>query len=98
MGAGLHLKSSINYLGNNVLLATEEFANKEVLKKYDKITVNAEEEYAANTLWINDHLITPTGFSVTRRKLAATGMKIIELDMSEVRKMDGGLTCLSLRF
>jgi dimethylargininase len=98
VGAGLHLKSSINYLGNNVLLSTEEFASKEVLKKYDKITVNAGEEYAANTLWINDHLITPAGYSATRTKLEAMGMKIIELDMSEVRKMDGGLTCLSLRF
>ena len=32
------------------------------------------------------------------KKLEATGMQIIELDMSAVRKMDGGLTCLSLRF
>jgi dimethylargininase len=98
VGAGLHLKSSINYLGKNTLIVTEEFANKEVLKKYDKITVDACEEYAANTLWINDHLITPAGFPVTRSKLDAAGMKVIELDMSEVRKMDGGLTCLSLRF
>ena len=98
VGAGLHLKSSINYIGNNTLLVTEAFANEEVLKKYDKIIVDADEAYAANTLWINDHLITPTGFPATRRKLDAAGMKVIELDMSEVRKMDGGLTCLSLRF
>ena len=98
VGAGLHLKSSINYLGNNVLLVTQEFANEKVLGKYDKIIVAADEAYAANTLWINDHLITPAGFSKTRKKLEAIGMPIIELDMSEVRKMDGGLTCLSLRF
>ena len=98
VGAGLHLKSSINYIGNNTLLVTKEFAEEELLKNYDKIIVDAAEAYAANTLWVNDHLITPAGFPATRSKLEATGMEIIELDMSEVRKMDGGLTCLSLRF
>lgn len=98
VGAGLHLKSSINYIGNDTLLVTEEFAKEEVFKEYVKIIVDADEAYAANTLWINDRLITPAGFTATRSKLDATGMKVIELDMSEVRKMDGGLTCLSLRF
>ena len=98
VGAGLHLKSSINYIGNNTLLVTEEFAKKAAFQKYEKIIVNSDEEYAANTLWINDYLITPAGFPNTRRQLDVAGMKVIELDMSEVRKMDGGLTCLSLRF
>jgi dimethylargininase len=98
VGAGLHLKSSINYIGNNTLLVTEELAKEAVFQKYDKIIVNSDEEYAANNLWINDYLITPAGFPGTRRQLDAAGMKVIELDMSEVRKMDGGLTCLSLRF
>lgn len=98
VGAGLHLKSSINYLGNNTLIVTEEFAHKAPLKRYNKIIVDMHEAYAANTLWINDHLLTPTGFPRTRKKLDALGMDVIELDMSEVRKMDGGLTCLSIRF
>jgi dimethylargininase len=98
VGAGLHLKSSINYLGNNVLLTTEEFANHEAIKAYDKIVVDEDEAYSANTLWINDHLITPEGFPQTRKRLEQMDMEIIALDMSEVIKMDGGLTCLSLRF
>jgi dimethylargininase len=98
VGAGLHLKSSINYIGNNMLFITEEFAKKAAFQKYEKIIVNSDEEYAANTLWINDCLITPAGFPNSRRQLDAAGMQVIELNMSEVRKMDGGLTCLSLRF
>jgi len=98
VGAGLHLKSDINYLGSNTLIVTEEFANKEALKGYDKIVVDADEAYAANTLWVNDHLLTPKGFPNTRKKLDTLGLEIIELEMSEVRKMDGGLTCLSIRF
>ena len=96
--AGLHLKSSVNYIGKNRLLITEKFADREEFKEYDTIIVNKTEEYAANTLLINNSLIIPKGFPNTIKKLESTGFDIIELDVSEVRKMDGGLTCMSLRF
>jgi len=98
VGAGLHFKSSVNYVGKNTLIVTRDFANHEALKAYDKIIVNRKEEYAANVLWINDYLIVPGGFPDTKAKLKALDVKIIELDVSEMQKMDGGLTCLSLRF
>jgi len=98
VGAGLHLKSSVNYLGQNRILVTREFGNHEALSGYEKIIVDREEEYAANTLWINDHLLMPGGFPNTRKKLAFLNQKIIELEVSEMQKMDGGLTCLSIRF
>lgn len=95
---GLHLKSSVNSIGKNTLLITERFAGRDEFKGYDKIILDKTEEYAGNTLLINDCLITPKGFPNTMKKLEATGLDIIELDVSEVRKMDGGLTCMSLRF
>ena len=98
VGQGLHFKSSVNYVGNNTLLITEDFAGNTQLKEYDTIVVNNEESYAANTLFVNDHLLVPSGYPDTRQKLEAQVFKIIELDTSEVRKMDGGLTCMSLRF
>ena len=52
----------------------------------------------ANSLLVNDHLLIPSGYSDTRKKLESMNLKIIELETSEVRKMDGGLTCMSLRF
>ena len=96
--AGLHLKSSINYLGNNTLLLTEDLAAMALFSAYKQIVLPEEEVYAANTLAVNGHLITPHGFSHTLKMLGAMGMPVIELDVSEVAKMDGGLTCLSLRF
>jgi len=95
---GLHLKSSVNYIGKNTLLITEKFAGCDEFKGYDTIIVNKTEEYAANTLLINNNLIAPKGFPNTIKKLETTGLGIIELDVSEARKMDGGLTCMSLRF
>jgi dimethylargininase len=98
VGAGLHFKSSVNCVGKNTLIVTSDFANHEALKTYDKIIVNREEEYAANVLWVNDRLLAPKGFPDTKTKLSALDVEIIELDVSEMQKMDGGLTCLSLRF
>ena len=98
IAAGLHFKSSVNFIGQNTLLVSEAFANRLELAGYDKIIVDKSEEYAANTLWINGRLLMPSGFPKTKAKLAAWGATIIELDTSEAQKMDGGLTCMSLRF
>ena len=98
VGAGLHLKSSVNYIGNNTLIVTKEFAMLKEFENFHKIVVEDKESYAANALLINDYLLVPSGFLSTREKVNTLGMKLIELDMSEVRKMDGGLTCMSLRF
>ena len=98
VAAGLHLKSGINFVGNNTLLVTESIADYPGFAAYKKIILDPGEEYAANTLWINDTVLMPKGFSKTRAKLTHLGISIFELDVSEVQKMDGGLTCMSLRF
>lgn len=96
--SGLHFKSSVNYVGKNTLLVTTDFAGHEKLDGYNQIVVESSETYAANTLLINAHLLIPAGYPATRKKLKALGLEIIELETSEVRKMDGGLTCMSIRF
>jgi len=96
VGAGLHFKSSVNEISES-LLVTEDFAQRPEFANYNCIVVPHGEEYAGNTLRINDHLITPAGFPGVLAKLKPLGMKIIELEMSEFQKMDGGLSCLSLR-
>ena len=97
VGAGLHLKSSVNYIGNDMLLMSKAFYDRVEYEGYRKISVPQNEVYAANTLWINDHLIMPLGFPETKLRLAETGLPISELDVSEAQKMDGGLTCMSIR-
>jgi dimethylargininase len=96
--SGLHLKSSVNFIGENTLLITEDLASNQAFSSYRKIIVDEEEAYAANTLWVNHVLLTPKGYPKVYQKLTRLGMRIIELDVSEVQKMDGGLTCMSLRF
>ncbi len=98
VAAGLHFKSSVNHVGNNSLLITDTFKDRAELAGYPLIVLDTDEEYAGNTLLINETLIMPQGYPKTRAKLETLGLAIIELETSETQKMDGGLTCLSLRF
>lgn len=95
---GLHLKSSVNLAAENTLLLTPEYAGRDEFAAFGQIQVDPQEAYAANVLYLGDHLLVPSGFPRTRARLETLGLDILELDVSEVRKMDGGLTCMSLRF
>ena len=94
--AGLHLKSDIAYLGNGNFISTPVFSN--VAHPANTIMLDSDEFYAANCLRVNDYLLIAKGFPKSRKNILDLGYNIIELDMSEFRKMDGGLTCLSLLF
>ena len=98
VAAGLHFKSSVNYVGKNTLLVTEDFKDRPELSDHDLMVLEPDEAYAGNTFLINGTLITPSGYPKTKARLESLGLDIVELDTSETRKMDGGLTCLSLRF
>jgi dimethylargininase len=97
VAGGLHLKSDVSSIGRNTLLINEAMAELKPFAAYEKILVAREEAYAANSLLINDRVLTPKGFAVTKAKLQDAGFDIIEVETSEMQKMDGGLSCLSLR-
>ncbi len=98
VGEGLHLKSSVNVIGDNTLLLTADFAGRPEFEAYEQIVVDEDEAYGANCLEINGTVLMAAGFPGLRAKLERLERPIIELNMSECEKMDGGLTCLSLRF
>jgi len=95
--AGLHLKSSMSWLDGETLLVSERFANVPELRGYRRIVVGAGEQAACNTLLVNGTVLMPAGFPAVRHKLDVTALPVVELDVSEARKMDGGLSCMSLR-
>ena len=94
----LHLKTGLGYLENNHLLACGEFLSKPEFQHFNLIRVDPEEAYAANSVWINDTVLTPKGFPKTRSLIESAGYKVRQVDVSEFQKLDGGLSCLSLRF
>lgn len=94
----LHLKSGISYIGDNTIVVMEEMAGDPRLRSYDAIRVTPAESYAANCVRVNDRVLVASGYPLLTADLKARGFNPLALDMSEFQKMDGGLSCLSLRF
>lgn len=94
----LHLKSGVAYLEEGHLLVGGEFISNPAFKGFHRLEVDPDETYAANSLWINETVLVPANFPKTRDKIEKAGYKTITLNVSEFQKLDGGLSCLSLRF
>jgi dimethylargininase len=98
MSSILHLKSGIASIGDNTLVVIDELAGNELFRGYELIRVASQENYAANCVRVNDRVLVPSGYPLLAAELKARGFHPLPLEMSEFRKMDGGLSCLSLRF
>jgi dimethylargininase len=98
----LHLKSGIAYLGDGLWVLQEgierELRSQSGVVVRDVITVTPEEAYAANCVRMNDAVLVAVGYPLLGAAVAARGHQMVPLEVSEFRKMDGGLSCLSLRF
>ena len=94
----LHLKTGAAYIGDKNLILSGELIDKPIFKKFNIIKVDSDEIYAANCIRVNKYILIAKGFNKLKNSISNLGYKILEIDMSEFRKMDGGLSCLSIRF
>jgi dimethylargininase len=94
----LHLKSGLAYVGHGRMIAIAALATHPALERYQMLTVDPGEAYAANCILVNDRILVPAEHPRTLAALEHLGTETIVLAMSEFQKMDGGLSCLSLRF
>ena len=94
----LHLKSGLSYVGDDRLAVIEALADRPEFRGYDLVRVDDSEMYAANCIRVNDHFLVAAGHPAFAGTLRELGYQTIELEMTEFQKMDGGLSCLSLRF
>jgi dimethylargininase len=94
----LHLKSGIAYLGERRFLIAPGFPPSDQLTHCHVIEVEAREMYAANAVRVNEEVFIASGFPSLASTLQKLRYRVRALDMSEFAKMDGGLSCLSLRF
>lgn len=98
IGNILHLKSGIAFLGDDRLVVIDELARRPEFSELELIRLPAGEEYAANCLSVNGRVLIAAGFPSFQERLDSLGFETVALEMSEFQKMDGGLSCLSLRF
>jgi dimethylargininase len=94
----MHLKSYISYLGRGTVISTREYAGDPTLVGTEVLVVPVGDEYAADALAIDDTVLMPAGRERAQRLVRDAGFKVISLDMSEIEKCDGAMTCLSLVF
>ena len=98
----LHLKSGVAYLGDGLWVGQgsigRELRSRTGIVVRDVITVTPGEAYAANCVRVNGSVLVAAGYPLLSAAVEARGCRVVPLEMSEFRKMDGGLSCLSLRF
>jgi dimethylargininase len=94
----LHLKSGIAALSERRLVVIDALAAHPAFRGYELVRVAPAENYAANCVRVNDAVLIAAGYPQFESSVRALGHAVIVLDMSEFAKMDGGLSCLSLRF
>ena len=94
----LHFKTDCSLLDAETILATERLAASGCFAGYKVIHTAAGEEAAANSIRFNAVVLAPQGFPRTRAALVRAGFDVAEIGNSECAKLDGGMSCLSLRF
>lgn len=92
----LHLKSAVTRVDEKTLLINKNWVNPGDFDGFDLIEVDPSEPCAANCLPLGDAIIFPAAFPRTREKLEARGYTIVPVDVSELAKAEGAVTCCSL--
>jgi len=94
----LHLKSAVSQAAENTLLVNPKWVNPTDFCRREWLEVDPGEAYAANALLIGESIIYPTSFPRTRELLEKRGIQVKAVDVSELQKAEGAVTCCSLVF
>ncbi|HSO14265.1 MAG TPA: arginine deiminase family protein [Anaerolineales bacterium] len=92
----LHLKSAVTCVDDRTLLINKNWVDTIHFTNYELIEVDPSEPHAANCLPIGDSIIYPASFPKTRAKLEGRGYKIVSVEVDELAKAEGAVTCCSL--
>jgi dimethylargininase len=92
----LHLKSAASFIPPDILLVNPEWVDPAAFGELRVIAVDEREPYAANTLSIGGTTLVSAAYPETHRRLEAAGISTRVVDVSELHKAEGGLTCMSL--
>ncbi|MDP6945459.1 MAG: arginine deiminase family protein, partial [Myxococcota bacterium] len=99
MASGLHLKCEATPLDQDTLLCVDGWPYRSALPGHvECVTVPKHEAYAANAIATEAGVLVAAGYPETAAAVAATGRRVVEVDVSAFRRADGSLTCLSVRF
>jgi dimethylargininase len=92
----LHLKSAVTRINRGSLLINRDWVDTHPFEKYEFIEVAPSEPFAANILMIEETGVYPAAFPKTAERLEVHGVKLARVDVSELAKAEGAVTCCSL--
>lgn len=92
----LHLKSAVTVIDEDLLLVNAEWIDATEFGEFELVAVDPREPGAANALRLRDRVIFPSAFPRTAERLAARGLRVVPVDVSELAKAEGAVTCCSL--
>lgn len=94
----LHLKSAVTAVSDDTLLINPEWVAADRFRPFNLIEVHPVEAYGANALRVGAGVIYPNAFPRTSARLQSRGIRVAEVDVSELAKAEGAVTCCSLIF
>jgi dimethylargininase len=94
----LHLKSAVSEIDEGAVLINPDWVDRIAFAPFRQIDIDPAEPHAANALRIGDGVIYPASFPRTLRRLEDAGVRPTLVDMSELQKAEGAVTCCSLVF
>jgi dimethylargininase len=94
----LHLKSAVTRVGENTLLINRDWVDDSAFASQDLVEVHPSEPSAGNALLVGERVIYPAGYPATRERLHDRGLALEIVDLSELAKAEGAVTCCSLIF
>jgi dimethylargininase len=98
VNGGLHLKSAVTQVAQDTLLINPDWVDAHAFREWNLIEVDTSEPCAGNALLVGETVVYPTGFPRTRQRLEAHGIPVMTVDLSELAKAEGAVTCCSLIF
>ena len=94
----LHLKSAVTAVDDDTVLINRAWIDPTPFARFDCIDVDPSEPHAANALWVGGAAVYPSAHPGTRKRLEDRGIVVKAVDVSELAKAEGGVTCCSLIF
>ena len=92
----LHLKSAITAASAELLLMNRAWVPAADLSGFAYLEVHPDEPYGGNVLRLDDRVIQASSFPRTRERLKQRGIRVESVDLSELAKAEGAVTCCSI--
>ena len=92
----LHLKSAVSGVAPGTLLINPDWISTSAFTDYELIDVDKKEAHAANALPVGESLIYSSSYPRTMEIMLARNINVVPVDVSELQKAEGAVTCCSL--